>query len=79
MNLSFSLPQNSTCLLKVGQKVDFETPFFAGRKSEDVTILIAEKMGIPPAKIFTYLKKFVGDTVKKGDILAAKKGLLTVF
>ncbi len=76
MNLTISIPQNSTCLLRIGQEVDFDKPFFEGKKSSDVLIPISKKLGIQPSKIFNYLKKFVGDTIQKGDILAEKKGML---
>ncbi len=65
-------------LVKVGQKVDFKTPFFKKKIQKEIGLSLAEKLRISPQKIFVYLKKFVGEKINKGEILAEKKTLFTV-
>jgi len=73
MNLTIPLPDEGKCLLKNGQKVDFDTPFFEIKKDLEKEIGLTEKLKVPPKKIFKYLKKFVGDQVAKDEIIAVKK------
>ncbi len=77
MQIFVHLPLDEECLVKVGQKVDFETPFYKKKARSVNEISISDRLHIPPKKIFSYLKKFVGDQVDKGEILAEKKGLLS--
>lgn len=76
MQLIISIPKDSTCLLKLGQKVDFDKPFFESKKSKDVMIPVSKKLGVNSTKIFNHLKKFVGDSITKGELIAQKKGFL---
>jgi hypothetical protein len=77
MNLIIPLPEEGKCLLKAGQKVDFNTPFVEIKKEIEKEILLAEKLNVPAKKIFNYLKKFVGDQVNKDEIIAVKKGVFS--
>ncbi|MDO8609803.1 MAG: hypothetical protein Q7R95_04595 [bacterium] len=77
MNISIPIPSDAKCLLKNGQTVNFETPFYENSSSEDIKIHIAKKLGIKPAVIFRYVKKYVGEQVKKGELLGIKKNLFT--
>ncbi len=77
MELIIPLPEEGKCLLKTGQKVDFNTPFIEIKKEVEKEILISEKLNVPSKKIFSYLKKFVGDQVKKDEIIAVKKGIFS--
>ena len=79
MILTISIPDNSKCLLQPGQKVDHDTLFLENKISSEESIVIAKRLHIPSDKIFKYLKKFVGDTVNKGEILAEKKSLITTL
>lgn len=73
MILTIFIPIEGKILLKSGQKVDFKTPLSEEKKGEEVKIFLSQQLQIPPDKIFDYLKKFVGDQIKKGDLLAIKK------
>lgn len=75
MLIIISIPEDAKCLLKAGQNVDFDTPFLEYKTAIEVDINISKKIGIEPNKIFNFLKKFVGEKVCKGEILAVKKGL----
>ena len=66
------------CLLKEDQIVDFDTPFLFGKKiEEEINISVAKELGIPSQKIFTYLKKFVGESIEKDETIAVKKGFFS--
>lgn len=77
MILIIPIPEESKCLLKVGQKVTFDTPFLEKKTATDIHVPLAKTLGIPPSKIFRYLKKFVGDHIEKGETLANKKTFLS--
>lgn len=75
MIIHLTIPDNTQCLLKIGQNIDPGTPFYKTKVTGDSVISISQKLHVPPAKIFKFLSKFVGDEVKKGEVLARKKGL----
>lgn len=77
MQFTVHFPETSQCVLKGGQNVDFNTPFLKHKVQEDSNFSVSQRLHVPPEKIFHYMKKFVGDTIHKGDILAVKKGLLS--
>lgn len=77
MLLSLKIPGGTKLLVKAGQKLDFDTPFYRSKSEVDFSIAIAGKLDVPPAKIFHYLKRFVGETVEKGSVVAVKKNLLS--
>lgn len=77
MLIDLKIPQDAKCLLKLGQEVDLDTPCYETGQQEEVDIFIAKELGIPPNKIFQYLKKLVGDPIRKNDLLATKKNFLT--
>jgi hypothetical protein len=79
MIITFKIPDRSYCLLKLGQKVDFQTPFIEKKTAKDLEIDVANQLRINPKNIFRYLKKLVGDKVEKNEVLAEKKGLLTTI
>lgn len=76
MEISVSIPSSLKCLLTIGQDVDFNTPYLEKKTATAIQIPVAKKLGISPTHIFRYLKKFVGETIKKGEVLAIKKGLI---
>jgi len=65
------------CLLKEDQIIDFETPFLQKKVEEEINISIAKNLNVPPQKIFHYLKKFVGESIEKNEIIAVSKGMFT--
>ena len=77
MNIFLSVPKNGRILVKAGQKIDFETKIFEITKTVDVRVDLKKNLGISPQDVFSYLKKFIGEKIKKGDILASKKGLFS--
>lgn len=77
MILTIQIPDNSRVIIKSADMVDFGTPLFEIPSKSDHLISFAQKLGVEPSKIFHYLKKFVGEDVRKGDVLAVKKGMLS--
>lgn len=76
MKISIPLPSNVNCLLKVGQNVDFHTPFYKKTLKSQKEFHIASILNIAPKKIFSYLTKLVGEKIAKNEIIAKKKDIL---
>lgn len=76
MIINVQTDEKSNCLIKEGDKVDFETPFFEKISQSTVTIDVSKKLDIDPGKIFRYLKKLVGEEIKKNQIIALKHSFL---
>lgn len=64
-------------IVEEGQDVDFHTPLLKRKVEEEVVIPLASKIKISPKQIFLHLKKVIGDEIKKGELLAERKGFLT--
>jgi hypothetical protein len=77
MVITLDIPEGGHLLLKMGQKVDVDTPMMEIKTEEKTELHIAKELNIPPDKIFQHLKKFVGDHIEKNDLLAIKKGLFS--
>lgn len=76
MPITFSVPVKEKLLIKQGQEVDFSTALFKKDEEEEKIISLSQLLNISPQKIFLYLKKFVGEEISRGDLIAEKKGLL---
>lgn len=77
MLITIPLSISDHCLLKEGQDVDFETPFLQKKVEQEINISIAKNLSVPPEKIFHYLKKFVGESIRKDETIAINKGIFT--
>lgn len=77
MLINIPLANSDHCLLKEGQLVDFGIPFLQRKTEEEINISIAKNLSVHPQKIFHYLKKFVGESIEKNEIIAANKGIFT--
>lgn len=77
MLITIPLSISDHCLLKEGQAVDFEAPFLQKKIESEINISIAKNLNVSSQKIFHYLKKFVGESIEKGEILAINKGIFT--
>lgn len=75
MFISIPVSVFDRCLLKEGQIVDFNTPFLEKKVEEEINISVAKSLNVPPQKIFQYLKKFVGESIEKNEIIAVNKGI----
>lgn len=77
MIISIPIPEGTKCLLKIGTAVDLGQDFLEIENKVSVTIPLAKKFNIPAKDIFKHIKKFVGEPLTKGEILAVKKGFFT--
>src|SRR3989339_1926916 len=77
MLISIPISVFDRCLLEEGLLVDFNTPFLEKKVEEEIYISVAKNLDVPPQKIFHYLKKFVGESIEKNEILAVSKGIFT--
>lgn len=74
MEIKIPLPKKVDLLVKPGEKIDLNTPLYKRKKEKLITIPISKKIRVKPDKIFQHLHKFVGDKIKKGEIIASKNG-----
>lgn len=77
MKVPVKIPENSDLLIQTGQRVDFSTPFIQKKGRKKIEIPLAKTLNFKPEKIFLILKKLIGDTVKKGELLAENKAFLS--
>ncbi|MGB9883073.1 MAG: hypothetical protein ACPLRN_00965 [Microgenomates group bacterium] len=77
MIIKYQIPDNTDCLVKEGNKIDFQTALFEKKYSKEETLNIAQILNINPQNIFRHLKKLVGEKIEKDEVIAIKKGLFT--
>lgn len=77
MVITIEIPDAVKCLLKAGQDADFESPLFERRTEATAVVNVAKRLNIESSKIFHHLKKLVGEEVKKGETIAAKKSFFS--
>jgi len=76
MVITLSLPKDVEIKVKKGDVINFSDPLYQVRANKEIKINVAEKLEIKPEEIFRYITKVIGEEVKKGELLAKKKGLL---
>lgn len=74
MTISLSVPYDAEIKVTKGDHVEPEDILFSVHSTELTTIQITDRLHIKPEAIFHYLLKIIGEEIKKGDILAQKKG-----
>lgn len=79
MQIIFKIPEKSHLKIQKNQEVDFQTPLYFTENEEINIIQISEKLKTKPEDIFNFLKKGIGESVLKGDLIAEKKGLFSSF
>ncbi|MCX6732807.1 MAG: hypothetical protein NTV98_04685 [Candidatus Roizmanbacteria bacterium] len=77
MILDIPIDLEKKLAIKIGDKVDFDTPLYTTKEKSEERIEVAELLSIHPKKIFHHLKKNVGDTIITGDLLAEKKSFFS--
>lgn len=73
MTITFSLTLKGKPLIRSPQEVDFTTPLVKKTILSEVKIPLSQELNIPPNKIFLHLTRFVGEEIKKGEVIAEKK------
>jgi hypothetical protein len=74
MELKIFLPKRAKILVKEEEKIEFNQPIFQINSEKEIIVDVNDQLKIAPNKIFNYLKKFIGDEIKKNEVLAEKKG-----
>ncbi len=77
MTISFHIPIDSDILIQKGHQVDFTTPLYRIGQTQTVEVDLATKLSTNPKNIFQHLKKFVGEGVQKGDLIAQSSSFLS--
>ena len=77
MIIDILLDPEKKIAIKVGEKVDFNTPLYLNKERSEERIEVATLLSIHPKKIFHHLKKNVGDSIVMGDLLAEKKSFFS--
>ncbi|MDO8496950.1 MAG: hypothetical protein Q7S61_00205 [bacterium] len=75
MIFSVTLPHEGKLLIREGQNIDFTTPLYEGQTQKEEKIPLASILKCSPHTIFQHLKKFAGDHINKGDVIAVSSGL----
>lgn len=75
MLISIQVPKDGEMLIKKTHSINFTTPLVKASRKEHKRIPLSSILGIPHNKIFDSLKKFVGDEVKVGEVIAEKQSL----
>ena len=74
------LPIPGEVLVKDGDRVDFDTVVARTSVPGGVEIVkLVHLLGIDPEQVGMYIKKKVGDNVKKDEVIAEKKGFFGMF
>lgn len=74
-HIQIRVPQGVELLVQKGQKVEYQTPLYEKKQTEDIKIPLARILNIKSDKIFRVLKKFVGERVEKGEMVAFYSGM----
>lgn len=69
-SIEFSIIFDGELLIKKEDTVSFQTPLYSGNTKTNVSVPLAKLLNTEPSKIFQSLKKFVGDSIAKGDVIA---------
>ena len=77
MILEIPIDPEKKLAIKVGDKVDFNTPLYKNKEKAEERIEVAALLSIHPKKIFHHLRKNVGDSIVTGDLLAEKKSFFS--
>jgi hypothetical protein len=77
MTITFQFPYKGELLLEKGQNVDFDTPLYKEHAKEEVVVPLAKMLKTSNNKIFQNLKKFAGEPIMKGDLIAENATFLT--
>lgn len=74
MTISLNIPASAEIKVSKGDHIEPNDILFSVHSSALTTIQIADRLHIKPEAIFHYLSKIIGEEIKKGDIIAEKKG-----
>ena len=77
ITIDVKLPEKSSILVKVGEKVDQKDPIASVEShSAPIIIQLAKMLKVNPQKIIKYMTVSSDSPIKKDDVIALKKGML---
>jgi len=76
--VTFPIPRHAKLYISPGDKINPQT-FIAeeSAKATEEILHLARIMNVNPVNIYQYFKKQLGEYVKKGEVIAEKKGILS--
>lgn len=77
ITIKLAIPPKTILKVNAKQLVKFGQPIFEKKVSIEKSLNIAKILKIPPQKIFQVMKKNLGDFIKKGEIIAEKRGFFS--
>ena len=73
MDVKLQIQKDAVLHVSEGQKVKIGDPFYSIKKTEELSVPVAEPLGVKPQLIFQYSQVVIGSDVAPGDILASIK------
>lgn len=77
MFITIALPENAELIAEKGKRITHGDPLYRVKQEKNQIIDIAQKLAIQPKQIFNCMIKMVGEKVKKNEVIALKKSLLS--
>ncbi|MBI4004738.1 hypothetical protein HY358_01215 [Candidatus Roizmanbacteria bacterium] len=77
MIITFTINYDGDLLPQEGQHIELNDPLIKRRIPKEIKIPLSTILNVQPSAIFKTLKKFVGEHIQKGEILAETKGILS--
>ena len=77
MKVEIIFPKSAKLNFTPPKKISFGDVVFKAAKKKKIVLNISHELKIEPEKIYNYLKKLIGETVEKDEVLAEKKGFLS--
>lgn len=77
MLITIILPEDAQLMAEMGKKIVQGDPLYRTKRGKSFNIEVARSLKIRPSTIFTVLTKGVGEKVKKNEMIASKKGLIS--
>ncbi len=76
MKIALTIPKDAKVKVLSGKSVSFGDPLFETKQTVEMRINVMNSLKIDNKDLFQSLNFLIGDPVKRGDILAQKKGYL---
>ncbi|OGK55874.1 hypothetical protein A3J15_04000 [Candidatus Roizmanbacteria bacterium RIFCSPLOWO2_02_FULL_38_10] len=76
MILNLKIPDEAKILVKEHEQIEIGEPLYELGQDQTFQINIADRLHIKPQNIFQFLNKVIGESVKAGELLASKKGVI---
>ncbi|MEI6532641.1 MAG: hypothetical protein WCO06_02255 [Candidatus Roizmanbacteria bacterium] len=78
MIIPVELPEAQNLQIKEGDVLEIGSPLLETTSLSDITIPLSSMLRMPSNQIFQHLKKFVGENLKKDELVAEYKSMLSI-